>query len=81
MIQVTRFRCHLILQHVCEGQRAAPDYLLWEAAVDGVDVLLQRRPRLGLDLLHFLQPPAGHEQTASLAVVRQHLMRGGWERA
>lgn len=50
-----------------------PDYLLRETAVDGVDVLLQRGAGLSLDLLHCLQTPAGHKQTASLAVMRQHL--------
>lgn len=54
-------------------ESAAPHYLLREAAVDGVDVLLQNRTGLSLDLLHFLQPPAGDEQAPGLTVVRQHL--------
>lgn len=58
---------------MCAEERNTPDYLFREAAVDSVDVLLQRGAGLSLDLLHFLQTPAGHEQTASLSVVRQHL--------
>lgn len=61
----------------CCEEIITPDYLLGETAVDSVDVLLQRGARLSLDLLHFLQPPAGHEQTASLAVMRQHLWKEG----
>lgn len=52
-----------------------PDDLLGEAAVDGVDVLLQRRARLGLDLLHLLQAPAGHEEAPGSTVMRQYLRR------
>lgn len=50
-----------------------PDYLFWETPVDSADVLLQKGARLSLDLLHFLQTPAGHEQAPSLTVMRQHL--------
>lgn len=59
------------------NERNTPDYLLGEAAVDGVDVLLQGGAGLCLDLLQFLQPAAGHKQTASLTVMRQHLLMGG----
>lgn len=38
-------------------------------------MLLQNRAGLSLDLLHFLQPPAGDKQTPGLTVVRQHLWR------
>lgn len=65
--------------HVCVGR--IPDYLFRETAVDGVDVLLQRGAGLGLDLLHFLQPPTGHKQTASFAVMRQHLREEGRQSA
>lgn len=53
-----------------------PDYLLWETAVDGVDVLLQTRARLGFDLLHLGQTSTGHEGTPSLTVMGQHLWPG-----
>lgn len=67
----------VIFLRVCSEEIITPDYLLRETAVDSVDVLLQKGARLSLDLLHFLQPPAGHEQTASLAVMRQHLWKEG----
>lgn len=58
---------------MCGGERITPDDLFRETAVDGVDVLLKKGARLGVHLLHLLQPPAGHEQAASLTVIRQHL--------
>lgn len=62
---------------VYRQRQNTPDYLFGETVVDSVDVLLQRGARFSLDLLHFFQPPAGHEQTASLTVVRQHLLERG----
>lgn len=38
-----------------------------------IDVLLQHRPRISVELLNSLQPPISDEQAASLAVVGQHL--------
>lgn len=37
-----------------KSKARAPDYLLREAAVDGIDVFLKDGARLRLDLLHFL---------------------------
>lgn len=54
---------------------SVPDNLLRETAVDGIDVLLQRRAGLSVELLHLLQAPTGDKQTASLAVMRQHLFK------
>lgn len=61
--------------HFCRQQRhkVPPDYLFREAAVDVIDVLLQHRPRISVELLHSLQPPIGDKQASSLAVVGQHL--------
>ena len=52
-----------------------PDNLLWEAVVDGVDVLSELGARLGLDLLHLPETAGGDELTPRLGVVRQHLAR------
>ena len=57
----------------CARERHIPDDLLGEAAVDVVDVILQRGAGLRFDLLELLQTPAGHKQPASLAVMREHL--------
>lgn len=59
--------------YVYTNDRNTPDYLFRKTAVDGINVLLQSGAGLSLDLLHFLQPSTGHKQTASLAVMRQHL--------
>lgn len=56
---------------------AVPDDLIRETGVDCVDLLLQNRAGLCLDLLHLLQPPAGHKEAASPAVVWQHLRQVG----
>ena len=49
------------------------DDFFWEAAVNGANILGERTAWLRFDLLDFLEPAAGDEQSSSLGVMWQHL--------
>lgn len=50
-----------------------PDDLLGVAGIDGVDVFLQSRTRLGFNFLHLLQSIASYKQPPSFTVMWENL--------